>query len=291
LWKLNPANEGKLEPIPDYPRVQYNDIKQSDKSGVFIRAEFETDAAAARELAGLSGLAAENFSLIRFERRFDEKYQITFPRASVQHEVSSAGLLEVLAAAKNDIESDSSDAIVQGTLLGAIKASTEIVQSGGGKVTASLAQKMLAKVNEATVEDAASALGRRWTALLASVQATADQLGLTHPDYNEKARKAALKHLPSFVYYSNYGNLDSEIYLPHVIENLKRDDLGTKETAKARTLRVLFKFVGLEPQQILELGKAATAANGKKPSDEEIAQAAERTKERRLSSHISGCAA
>jgi len=42
--------------------------------------------------------------------------------------------------------------------------------------------------------------------------------------------------MPSFVYYSNYGNLDSEIYLPHVIENLKRKGLGTKEEAKARTL-------------------------------------------------------
>src|SRR5690606_90710 len=61
--------------------------------------------------------------------------------------------------------------------------------------------------------------------------------------------------LPHFVYYSNYGNLDSEIYLPHVVQNMKREDLGIREAAKVRTLRVLFSFVKLQPEQILELGR------------------------------------
>jgi hypothetical protein len=64
------------------------------------------------------------------------------------------------------------------------------------------------------------------------------------------------KRLPAFVYYSNYGNLDSQIYLPHVVENLGRTDLGQKEAAKARTLKVLFDLVGLSPQEVLELGRA-----------------------------------
>lgn len=63
-------------------------------------------------------------------------------------------------------------------------------------------------------------------------------------------------HLPKFVYYSNYGNLDAQIYLPHVVENLSRDDLGAKEAAKARTLKVLFDLVSLSPEEILELAKA-----------------------------------
>ena len=63
------------------------------------------------------------------------------------------------------------------------------------------------------------------------------------------------KQLPKFVYYSNYGNLDAQIYLPHVVENLKRDDLSAKEAAKARTLQVLFKLVSLSPEEILELAR------------------------------------
>ncbi len=61
---------------------------------------------------------------------------------------------------------------------------------------------------------------------------------------------------PSFVYYSNYGNLDAQIYLPHVVDNLARDDLGSKEAAKARTLKVLFDLVNLSPKEVLELARA-----------------------------------
>lgn len=69
------------------------------------------------------------------------------------------------------------------------------------------------------------------------------------------------KRLPKFVYYSNYGNLDAQIYLPHVVENLQREDLGAKEAAKTRTLKVLFDLVDLSPDEILELGRAAGATN------------------------------
>ena len=72
------------------------------------------------------------------------------------------------------------------------------------------------------------------------------------PDLHAMLRQ----HLPKFVYYSNYGNLDSQIYLPHVVDNLERHDLGTKEAAKTRTLKVLFDLVSLSPKEILELAKA-----------------------------------
>ena len=45
------------------------------------------------------------------------------------------------------------------------------------------------------------------------------------------------EHMPKYVYYSNYGNLDSQIYLPQVLQNIGKSDLGVKEAAKARTLR------------------------------------------------------
>ncbi|MCY7359443.1 MAG: hypothetical protein LH609_18705 [Rudanella sp.] len=68
-------------------------------------------------------------------------------------------------------------------------------------------------------------------------------------------RALILSDIPKFIYYSDYGNLDSEIYLPYVIRNLGRDDLGEKERAKMRSLRVLFDFVRLKPDEILELGQ------------------------------------
>src|SRR6266481_9534618 len=40
LWKLNPAKNGEISPIADYPRKQYHEIRAMDKKPIFITAEF-----------------------------------------------------------------------------------------------------------------------------------------------------------------------------------------------------------------------------------------------------------
>lgn len=102
------------------------------------------------------------------------------------------------------------------------------------------------------------------------------------PGEVEEVKALVLEALPKFVYYSNYGNLDSEIYLPHVVENLTRTDLGSKEAAKTRTLRVLFEFVRLKAQEILELGQDFRDPNGRRPTDEELEKIAEAKKTRSI---------
>ena len=89
------------------------------------------------------------------------------------------------------------------------------------------------------------------------------------------------ENLPKFVFYSTYGNLDSEIYLPHVIQNLVRNDLGAREQAKARTLKVLFEFVKLKPEEILELGQDFSDPD-RQPTDADIASIAEKKKQRSI---------
>ena len=98
------------------------------------------------------------------------------------------------------------------------------------------------------------------------------QLSAPDPGEVEEVRQTVISAMPEFVYYSNYGNLDSEIYLPHVVENLEREDLGPKEAGKARTLRVLFSFVQLQAEEILELGRDFQDSNDptREPTDEEL---------------------
>jgi len=85
-------------------------------------------------------------------------------------------------------------------------------------------------------------------------------------------------HMPKYVYYSNYGNLDSQIFLPQVLQNMNRTDLGVKDTAKARTLKTLFKYVNLDPKEITEMG---TEANGS-PNAAQIDATAKKKKEREI---------
>lgn len=63
------------------------------------------------------------------------------------------------------------------------------------------------------------------------------------------------QQIPKFVYYSEYGNLDSDLNLPRVIEDLNRiKSLTGKDRLKARTLKILFEHAKLKPAEIQSLG-------------------------------------
>lgn len=91
----------------------------------------------------------------------------------------------------------------------------------------------------------------------------------------EDLDNAIISHLPKFVYYSNYGNLSTRIYLPNVMKWLNGEAIPGIDTNEdqVRTLRVLFSFVNLQPQEILNLGKDTTAEvrrNGRTPTQNDI---------------------
>lgn len=75
--------------------------------------------------------------------------------------------------------------------------------------------------------------------------------------YIKTLEEAIRAELPTFVYYSNYGNLSTKIYLPNVIKWLNGQTVTGIDVNEdqVRTLRVLFDFVKLNPQEILDLGK------------------------------------
>ncbi|MGY4437209.1 hypothetical protein ACVWWO_009686 [Bradyrhizobium sp. F1.13.1] len=127
-----------------------------------------------------------------------------------------------------------------------------------------------------------SSIVPRYQLLIEAIVAVETRLKAPAPNKIDGVSKLIVENLPRFVFYSNYGNLDSEIYLPHVVENLKRTDLGAREAAKARTLRVLFSFVRLQPEEILELGKEFPQAAGRSPTPEEIAAIATKKRERTI---------
>ncbi len=94
-------------------------------------------------------------------------------------------------------------------------------------------------------------------------------------------------YIPTFVYYSNYGNLTSRIYLPHAIKWLNNENVTGVDLKEdqVRTIRVLFDYVNLRPEEILELGQDATdlarqRGGNATPTEEEVHKA-EADKEQR----------
>ena len=104
-------------------------------------------------------------------------------------------------------------------------------------------------------------------------------------DYDiDKLNDCIVKYMPKFVYYSNYGNLSTRIYLPNVIRWLNNEQVEGIDynEDQVRTLRVLFKYVNLQPQEILDLGHdyAADQRRNGRISQDEI-DAADKAKEKR----------
>ena len=115
------------------------------------------------------------------------------------------------------------------------------------------------------------------------VKGAEDKPGLSYQEILD----VILRYVPSFVYYSNYGNLTSRIYLPYAIRWLNGESvpgIDMKED-QVRTIRVLFDYVNLKPEEILELGQDAVDVayrrrNNTSPTEEEIKKA-EADKEQR----------
>jgi predicted ATP-dependent endonuclease of OLD family len=65
---------------------------------------------------------------------------------------------------------------------------------------------------------------------------------------------AITAQLPVFIYFENYGILDSAVYLPRFIEDLKR----SPNASRVRTINAMFKHVGLDARALQELGQEET---------------------------------
>jgi predicted ATP-dependent endonuclease of OLD family len=81
--------------------------------------------------------------------------------------------------------------------------------------------------------------------------------------------------LPVVIYFENYGVLDSSIYLPRFIEDLK----SNPSNAKVRTINAMFKHVGLDANEIESLGRED--ANNQSQHKDEVLNKDKRRKDER----------
>lgn len=287
LWKLNPAKGGEINPTSDFPRKHYNDFRNAAKKPVFITAVFELDDTLVSQIVSLTGAPETAVRIASVTRNLEGKYGVVFPQGEPNRTIPVALAKKPLSAAEKEIASltpsDTESDLAEASLalireyLASLKAVEVLNQEGLRDLDAKLQEIPIDEIPEP------SAIVARFERLRADVRQLITDVSKKDPGSSPDARKVVIDNLPYFVYYSNYGNLDSEIYLPHVIENMKREGLGAKEAAKARTLKVLFSFVGLQADEILELGKDfPTPTPPKRLTDTEIQQVAEKKKQRSI---------
>ena len=71
------------------------------------------------------------------------------------------------------------------------------------------------------------------------------------PDEHKiKLHNFIVRIMPGFIYYSNYGNLDSNIYLPQMLAKFNRSGVNALSTSKRRTIKLLLMYVGITPEML-----------------------------------------
>ena len=287
LWKLNPARDGEISPTADYPRKDFTAIREMERKPVFIQADFEVPEGLVTRLVEITGARPEDVATARISRRLGgpKPFTVGFPDAVTPTETEAKPIRDALEAArealaaakpKGDADESRRMSLVEATSRGLTL--LEGVQAvDKAKVTA--VRDLLDSVS-LTASSKKLSWVKACLAVGSALTVADGVLSREGPSTFGEARKLIIQAMPKFVYYSNYGNLDSEIYLPHVIDDMSRDDLGQKAEARVRTLRVLFEFVNLEPSEILELGQEATPGQGARLAEQDVETERERKKTR-----------
>ncbi len=283
LWKLNPAKDGAINDIADFPRSRYQEFRAMEKKPVFIRAQFAVADELANKIAGLAGISPDQVKDVQVSRDLGGKYYLDLPglngnrafaRSVAEWKVTNA------VTQINATKTAETDAVFVQRLLTACEGAKTALGNGTSVTTKELEAAAAAIRVGLTGEELADPLGKLVSDASSSLKSLSSNLQT--PVGQVKGVWDAIKSaMPKFVYYSNYGNLDSEIHLGRVIEDMNRKDLGPKAEARIRTLKVLFEFVGLSAEEIQELGDNPEAPEGGF-SDDELAEFAERKKERTI---------
>lgn len=280
LWKLNPADDGAINLQDDLPRDKYHEYRNANPKPTFITAILALDDEERTHLANLTNYNVDSFSTVQVSRNFDGEYTWVFPDVK-EDPITSVD--ELKAVFDQYIQSLSAQGEVakaetqrRGRVISAINLAKECLRSE--KDLTDEATDALEELGKIEISTQSSSSFTKLEELKQLLKEKIEALSEPSISENSEIKKYLESAMPKYVYYSNYGNLDSQIYLPQVLQNLNRSDLGLKEAAKARTLRTLFKFVNLDPTEITQLG--VDPQNN--PSSEEIERIANKKKEREI---------
>lgn len=298
LWKLNPANNEPIVPLDDFPRHLYSNYKAEKHSeDIFISADFILDDDIQEEFSSVLKCDIEQIKTVLVCRRYNGNYDITFPYSQIES-FASTRVISLIDEFKTELDNNENYLKESEELKIIISNYFDELKKGlkDENVLKSDVEELISKTDILIEKH----FGKKKNLpelfklkFINKLQFFINAFeGKTIVPTQEISSKV-LKVIPKFVYYSDYGNLDSEIFLPRVIEDFERDDLSESARAKARTLDVLFKYVKLSPKEIFELGNdqkvivktlnynnAEISSVEQKLTDEEIREWADKKRER-----------
>lgn len=292
LWKLNPARNGEIIFTSDMPVEKLAEYRTNPEKHYFIDAEFKIIKKDLIEvLSNKFCMDDAIFNDVLVSRNYAGKYSVKFPKLEENGITVKKIILDKVVDFKtkvNDLndagkgEDGFKESLIEklDALISKIEMETNISTSKYSKL-----KEEVNKIEKSDMET--SSINPHIDEFAEKISMLDEIVNFFNEEEHSNIRELIIKNLPSFVYYANYGNLDSEIYLPKVIKDFKSTkEHSEKFNAKIRTLKVLFDYVNLSPYEIMEMGQYSYRIKEygeiAELTDEQIKVGQEKTKEREV---------
>jgi predicted ATP-dependent endonuclease of OLD family len=272
LWKLNPAKGGEVNLFTDMPRRIFSTSRSKPETITFIEADFRLSNEDSQAIKKISLVTSEAALEVRVSKDFGNNYKLKLQNASSTKSLTYAYFNNVLNKAVSDLEGVAPETAETEAEKEDFMARLTEIRAKYPNIETRIT---LALLNEWSnhISNWYSIKNKEVSDSIYAVISCIRKLKkyFEAPEEVDGVEGMILKAIPKFVYYSNYGNLDSDIYLPQAIASMNQASQTGIAEAKARTVRVLFEFVGLDADEILEMGKDPVS-QGEPSTDDTLKQ-------------------
>ncbi len=255
LHKFNPATEDPYNPQREFPRDRFTADFRDGGEWPVCRVEFELAADFREELGErLDGAGIPQTAVLT--RYYDGSLEFAYDTAVSDDPLDPGELvraLEGFARGARRLHAPTPD---QEPAIQALR--TQLADwADGHKEAARKLQDLRTERGVDLLEQVrgdSNAYAQPASAdLVEDLQQAVDELRdaaerLPLPQQLDEAVEA---ELPVFIYFENYGILDSAVYLPRFLEDLASEP----EEARVRTINAMFKHVELSAQEVSDLGR------------------------------------
>ena len=260
LHKFNPATAEPYNGQRDFPRHRFTTEFKNPATLPVCSVKFALEGTIAEALAGILGGPDAVPKTATVTRYYEGNLTVGFEPRVATKAVPADPIITALAAfskAARRLEAPSPDAeeatkVERAALLdwasgwrAKFKDSNDLRGEAGRGLLTTLKQEIDARSSPQTADMLED--------LNEPVEGALDEA--KKPDPAAAARLAVSTAMPVFIYFENYGILDSAVWLPRFTEDEKR----TPNDARIRTINAMFRHVGLSAEDLQALGVEASA--------------------------------
>lgn len=249
LHKFNPADEIPFDPLREFPRKRYTgEFSSKDWPVVSVRFSLPEDL---QERLGQIDDAFASIGEVECTRHYSGHLEVAFdPPPSISDvqisqllgwiDSSTDAIQQATVSGKGEELSELKEGLIQ--YLSSERATIE--QEDQSDIDGSLERVKNGAYTRVTEEWHKEALAQPLSDLEEIIHARARFHGL------DKAKELIKEELPVFIYFENYGILDSKVHLPTYLQQVR----DNPSDPKVRTTRTMFAHTGLDPAHLERIG-------------------------------------